>query len=630
MDFAGVLHAMMARWLGLALAGSLAGCTQAAAPLPAEAGLSMAEGAPSAAPRDGDRQLLWGDTHVHTRNSSDAYENGGTNADLESAYRFAKGYPVLHPRTGLQVHVGEPLDFIVVADHAEMLGIMPRLAERDPQILATNGGRELYEQFRRSTQAVLSRMVRMDPDAPMDAALADVHSPAIRQTSWDAQIAAAERHNEPGKFTALIGWEWSSTPNGLNQHRVVFTPAGGAVARQFLPLSNFDATRPEELWAFLRETRARTGADFIAIPHNANLSNGLMFARTDSTGRPLDASYARERMAWESVVEVTQYKGTSETHPGLSPRDEFAGYEIRNILLTGAPARHEPGSYLRPALLAGLDQEARIGVNPFAFGLIGATDSHSGFSSVEEEAFLGKSGGDLLPSERAAGTLGNFGSWDISAAGLAGVWADRNDRQSVFEAFRRREVFATTGPRIGLRLFAGYGFVPGDEEARDFGRIGYRKGVPMGGELVGSRDGRGPAFVIRAVKDPRHANLDRVQMIKGWRDSAGRLQEKVFDVAWSGERRIGADGKLPPVGNTVDVSNARWRNTIGAAELTALWRDPEFKADEAAFYYVRVLQIPTPRHHLYDALALGMDPRTLSLPPFIQERAYSSPVWYRP
>ncbi len=577
-----------------------------------------------------DRQLLWGDTHVHTLNSSDAYESGTANADIDTAYRYARGFPVIHPRTGLEIRIDRPLDFIVVADHAEMLSVFPRLRDRDPAVLATAGGRRLFELFSQDTRKALSALVKMGAGDADDAIVRDLHSPPIRQAGWEAQIAAAERHNRPGEFTALIGWEWSATPGGLNLHRVVFTPADGATARKFLPLANYDTMRPEELWRFLGETRARTGAEFVAIPHNSNLSNGLMFATTDSDGRPFDAAYARERLRWEPVVEITQYKGTSETHPRLSPRDEFADHEIRRILLTGGPVKHEPGSYVRPALLAGLGEQARIGVNPFAFGLIGASDSHSGFSSVAEGAFLGKSGEDLLPRERAENKLGNFGTWAISASGLAAVWADRNDRQAVFDAFRRREVYATTGPRIALRVFAGFDFRNGDERARDFAAIGYRKGVPMGGVLARSRAARAPALAIRAVKDPLGANLDRIQVVKGWRDARGELHEEVFDVAASDGRVAGPDGRLPPLAGTVDLQRASYRNTIGAAELTALWRDPQFLADAAAFYYVRVLEIPTPRHHLAEALALGLDPAAPQLPPLIQERAYSSPVWYRP
>lgn len=578
-----------------------------------------------------DRVILWGDTHLHTLNSTDAYESGVANADIDTAFRYAKGFPVVHPRTGLRIRIDEPLDFLVVADHAEMLGMFPRLRDRDPDVLATAGGQELLALFEEGADTAFGALVRLAVD-PTDSAIADdLNAPSIRQTSWDAQVDAAERHNDPGTFTALNGWEWSSTPGGLNLHRVVFTPADADTARQFLPFSNFDSIDPKDLWAYLRDVRERTGADFVAIPHNSNLSNGLMFQTVREGGLPFDSDYARERMAWEPVVEITQYKGTSETHPALSPTDEFADFEIRNILLTGAPAMPDPGSYVRSALLQGLSQEADIGVNPFQFGLIGASDSHTGFASVTETDFLGKSGEDLLPEERAAGNLGDvFGGWQVSASGLAAVWADRNDRQAVFDAFKRREVYATTGPRIALRLFAGYDFAPGDEDARDLGMEGYLRGVPMGGVLLPAEDGAAPAFVIAAARDPASALLDRIQVVKGWRDAAGALHERIFDVAWSGQREVGADGNLEPVGDTVDPATSRYTNTIGAAELAAHWRDPEFDPAEAAFYYVRVLEIPTPRHHVSEALALGLDPAALDFATTIQERAFSSPVWYSP
>ncbi len=577
-----------------------------------------------------DRRLLWGDTHLHTRNSADAYENGLVNADIDTAYRFARGETVLHPRLGTKVRIDRPLDFIVVADHAEALSISQRLIERNPILLGTEAGKALLARFLEDPNAALYTTQKFDPTAGNSPTIQAIQDPRLRQLAWDDQIDAAERYNEPGKFTSFIGWEWSATPGGLNLHRVVFTPTDGETARQFLPLSNYDTMRPEELWQFLRQTQARTGAEFLAIPHNSNFSNGLMFSRTDSDGNPIDAAYARERMTWETVAEVTQYKGTSETYPLLSPRDEFAGFELRRALLGPGEMTFEEGSFLRPSLGTGLDIGARVGVNPFALGMIGSTDSHTGFSSVEEDNFLGKSGSDILPAERVSGDTSRYGSWGMSAGGLAAVWADRNDRQSIFQAFRRREVYATTGPRIRLRVFAGYGYEAGNEMAKDFAAIGYRHGVPMGGELFAHAQGRAPLLLIRTVKDPDGANLDRVQVVKGWRSADGTIHEKIYDVAWSDARKPGADGKLPAVGNTVNLETARYTNAIGAAELATLWRDPDFDSAQPAYYYLRVLQIPTPRHNLYDAIALGLDPATLEQPATIQERAWSSPIWYRP
>lgn len=578
---------------------------------------------------DAERSLFFGDTHVHSSSSGDAYEDGQTNADIDTTYRFARGLPVIHPRTGARVRIQRPLDFIVVADHAEMLRLTARLAEGDPAVLATPSGRRLKALFDEDPGGVFAQIIAISLHGANQDLLRDFNTPDIRQTAWNTQVDAAERYNEPGKFTAFIGWEWSSTPDSMNLHRVVFTPDGGETARQFIPMSSYDSERPEDLWAFLDQTRARTGADFIAMPHNSNLSNGLMFADRDSNGQRLTAQYARTRMAWEPVVEVTQLKGTSETLPALSPADEFAEFEIRRTLFNNLPAKPEPGSYVRPALLQGLNIESRIGVNPFRFGLIGSSDAHTGLPEPAEDSFLGKSGNDYLPGERPGMDHGAMSAWRVSASGLAAAWAESNTRQAIFDAFRRREVFGTTGPRMSLRVFAGYDFTQADLDARDFARRGYRGGVPMGGELLRSGTDRPPVLMIRAVKDPQGANLDRVQVVKGWRDAAGELHEKVYDVDWSGGRRLKPDGSLPPVGDTVDRSSASYTNSIGAVELATVWRDPDFDPDQQSFYYVRVLEIPTPRHHLFDAAALKIDPSSIDLPEVIQERAYSSPIWYR-
>jgi Protein of unknown function (DUF3604). len=616
--------------LAMSSAFVLVACQQASTTQAPERGQQVERVANASSSFKGERQLFWGDTHLHTRNSADAYEDGNNNADLETAYRFARGFPVIHPRSGERITMDRPLDFLVVADHAEMLGVLPRLADGDPALLATRGGKELYDLQRQDPLGAYRATMKLGPNAPVNQIIKDLNAPEIRRTLWAEQVDAAERHNRPGVFTALIGWEWSSTPNGVNQHRVVFTPAGGEVAKQFLPLSNYDTMRPEDLWKYLRETRARTGADFVAIPHNSNLSQGQMFNLADTEGNPLDAAYARERMEWERVVEVTQYKGTSETHPALSKTDEFAGFEIRETMFGTEPVKILDGSYARKGLLAGLEAQARTGVNPFAFGLIGSSDSHSGFSAQAESEFYGKSGADHYPPERAADKMGPMNAWKASAGGIAAVWADRNDRQSIYEAFRRREVYGTSGPRITLRFFGGFHFRAADSEAHNLAELGYRKGVPMGGELLRSRSAQAPRFLIQAVKDPLGANLDRVQVIKGWRDAQGKLREKIFNVAWSGRRQIAADGSLPPVGNSVDVRTARYSNDIGDLELVTVWSDPEFSPDLPAFYYVRVLEIPTPRHHLFDALALGLDPSKIDQPLTIQERAWSSPIWYRP
>jgi hypothetical protein len=580
-----------------------------------------------------DRELLWGDTHLHTINSADAFGSGKAAADIDTAYRFAKGYPVVHPRTKMRIRIDRPLDFLVVSDHAENLSVPIRIARSDAGVLTNPTGHRLWELYKEKGARALSSAVMALALPPVEAKAQwdALNVPDIRQPAWNDEAAAADRYNEPGKFTAFVGWEWTSTPNTRNLHRVVMTDTDGVTARKFLPYNYYQSERPEDLWRFFEQTKARTGVDFLAMPHNSNMSDGLMFALTDSDGNPFTAEYARKRSAWEPVAEIAQYKGTSETDPALSPNDEFAGFEIRNKLLSGQNIQPKAGSFIRTALLRGLAEEQRIGVNPFRLGIGGATDSHTGFSTVREEAFLGKMGEDLLPSERFGDHLPPvpFHAAEMSAQGLTGVWADHNDRRSIFQAFRRREVYGSSGPRIRLRLFAGYDFSPGDEKARDFAEIGYRKGVPMGGQLAPSK-GSAPHFIIRAIKDPRAAGLDRVQVIKGWVDAAGKTHEKIFDVAWSGNRTIGADGKLPAVANPVDT--VHWRNdwNAGAAELATYWTDPTFDPTQRAFYYLRAIQVPTIRQHVYDAVALGIDPTTLKFPTTLQERAWSSPVWYTP
>ena len=633
MDFAGILSPVTLRsGLSLSLLAALAACSQAD-PAPMNDG-GVAAVARDPVPADGDRQLLWGDTHVHSRNSTDAFASGVGSVDIDTAYRFARGIPVVFRKTGERVQIDSPLDFIVMADHAENLGINARIERGDEQVLATGLGRTWRgimetDGAQAMTRAIMGLSVS---EEERNDYLAPVLTDAIRQTSWDEQIAAAERHNRPGEFTAMIGWEWSSTPNMRNLHRVVMTNVNGDVARRFLPFSYYNSDRPEDLWSFFEQTHARTGADFVGMPHNSNLSDGRMFATKDSEGDDFTVDYAQRRSRWEPVAEITQYKGTSETHPQLSPTDEFADFELRNMLLTGAATAVSEGSYLRSALLNGLKVQQRLGVNPFAFGIGGASDSHTGLSSQREDRFEGKMAEDHSPAERLGPdrVASIFPNVEMSAGGLTGVWADANDRQSIFDAFRRREVFATTGPRIKLRMFAGADFTRSDLASAQFGRIGYAKGVPMGGTLLPVRSGQSPQFAIVAVKDPAAANLDRVQVVKGWIDAGGVAREKVFNVAWAGGRRLRADGSLADVGNTVDLATARYTNTIGAAELSTLWSDPEFDAAQPAFYYVRVLQIPTPRQHVFDALAMGIDPLTIDLPPTIRERAWSSPLWYRP
>jgi hypothetical protein len=580
-------------------------------------------------------QVFWGDTHLHTSYSPDAFFFGNATADPDTAYRYAKGLPVVHPYHKGRIQIGTPLDFLVVSDHAEMMGVPFQIARGDESVVETASGKRLARMMGdgKGQDVFLEFLERINTGSPYE----DLNTEEIRRSVWSEMVAITERNNEPGRFTSFIGWEWTSTPGGKNLHRVVFTPQGGDVAGKFIPYSAFDSDKPEDLWNWLAATSAQSGAEFIAIPHNSNISGGLMFNEVDSDGRPITAEYARMRMKWEPVIEVTQIKGDSETDPILSPTDEFAEFEPFSHALDaaemGSAAKSEPnrGDFARSGLGRGLEIEAKVGANPYKFGMVGSTDSHTGMSSAEENNFHGKTAFDSIPENRFNSFLGveGFGS-DMSASGVAGVWSPANERGALFEAFRRKEVYASTGPRIRLRFFGGWDFDEGDADGPGLARIGYEKGVPMGGDLTQGPEGKAPAFLIYAIKAPRGANLDRVQVVKGWLDGDGKAQEKVYDVAWSDGRTRGEDGGLPPVGNSVDLQTGRYTNDIGDAQLSTAWQDPDFDPSARAFYYVRVLQIPTPRHTLYDAIALGMDPAETGHPATIQERAYSSPIWYTP
>jgi len=616
-------------------------------------------------------QLLWGDTHLHSNLSVDAYIFGNRTADADMAYRFAQGAPVIHPYHRAKVQLETPLDFLAVTDHSEFLGVPYSLfTDKDPRLTETRLGRRLLELRAAGEVGHAARLIvwamnlaglegvakpaeiswttrlgwriadLFGADASVERDLLWVSSDPtlvgelaieeLFQTHWDANLAAAERHNKPGEFTTLIGWEYSPVRDGANLHRVVIMSNGSEVAKQFLPFSSVDSINPEDLWHWLGEVEAATGADFVSIPHNSNVSKGRMFERLNTAGQPIDANYAKLRSRWEPVAEITQIKGTSETHPLLSPDDEFAQFEFFNHLLEMRPdARLRPtiteADYVRSALKTGLEIGAQTGINPYKLGVIGATDSHTGLASAEENNFMGKMALDSIPENKARG-LGRMSGWEMSASGLAAVWARENTREEIMAAFKRREVYGTTGPRITVRFFGGFDF-SADDLTADIAIPGYARGVPMGGDL---HTGSGaPSFLIKAMKDPNGANLDRIQMIKGWLDADGNSREKVYDLVWSGDRQKDADGKLSAVGDSVDRTTARYLNTIGAPVLSVVWRDPEFDPAMPAFYYVRVLQIPTARNSLFDSLALDEE-HPAGYPAVIQERAYTSPIWYTP
>jgi Protein of unknown function (DUF3604) len=600
------------------LAGLVAGALQPACAAP------PAQNAPT--------HLYWGDLHLHSNFSVDAYATGNHGVTPDMAYRFGRGIPVDNPNLNIKVQMRRPLDFLAVTDHAEMLGVEQLLDAQDPRILATPWGRKLLALHQDPKSGGVMRAQGNPNDPQRKEMLDQAFSPAIRQATWDAEIDAAEKNYIPGKFTTLIGWEWTAMPgNAKNLHRCVLSDAEGPAARQFVPLSNYESIRPEDLWSFLQQTKARTGIDFVAIPHNSNLSGGLMFDMVDSDGHPLSAEYARTRSQWEPLVEITQTKGTSEVRPELAPDDEFAEFEIRRKLLAGAPTPPSEADYVRSALLRGLTLQQHTGVNPYKLGIVGGTDSHTGLSSVQESNFMGKLAMDESLEERVHPSRPTvFPAWEMSASGRTAVWATENTRKGIFAALKRKETYATTGTRILLRVFGGYSFKRGDANAKDIAAVGYRNGVPMGGELTNAPQGKAPELLIFAAKDPLSGNLDRIQVIKGWLDAQGKAQQRIYDVAWSADRKRGADGKVPAVGNTVDIKTAQYTNTIGAIQLSTVWSDPDFKREQSAFYYVRVLEIPTPRHSLFDAVALGIDVTQTHEPATLQERAFSSPIWYSP
>jgi hypothetical protein len=582
--------------------------------------------------------LYWGDLHVHTNFSLDAYGVANTYITPDEAYRFARGIPIYHETLDTKVQIDRPLDFLAVTDHASNLGIDVQVVSGDELLQSTEWGRQLIASVTEETPwtGLLGYRRSLGPNG--NAMMEQVTTLELRQSAWQKEVDAVEANYIPGTFTTFAAWEWTAMIEGKNLHRNVISNAGAEAnafypfsAGQFYSLDGIDSTRPEALWAWLDETSARTGTDFIAIPHNSNISAGLMFDTVDSDGRPISGQYARDRMRWESLVEITQMKGTSEIRPALAPTDEFADYEIRRKLLIGTPTPPNEGDYARTALMRGLEIEAAVGENPYRFGFVGATDGHIGMASVEERNFFGKIASDAKLSQhtpRPRPVI--FPAWEMSASGLTGVWAEENTRESLFAAMKRQEVYATTGPRISLRVFAGFSFDADDADALDIAGVGYEKGLPMGSDLTQAPINRAPQLLIHAAKDPVGANLDRVQVIKGWLDANDEAQQKVYDVAWAGNRAPGADGKVPAIGNTVDVSTALYTNDIGAIQLATVWEDPDFDRDQTAFYYVRVIEIPTPRHSLYDAVALGIDFEVTNYPATIQERAYSSPVWYAP
>ena len=599
-----------------------------------------------AANRSYPTNVYWGDTHVHTSLSYDANSNGNESSP-SLPYRFARG-DVVEAFNGMPVRIRRPLDFLVISDHAYALGVLASVQTGDPVLRQSEVGRRLIEALYEAYQSPNARGPRGRVRSEVSLVWRDIGG-AFHQTIWNRVVAAAEEFNDPGTFTTFAGYEWTSrgsdpnanpvgsrhrdpaVPDGINStlHRVVIFKDGPDKTNTIVPFSREDSFDPEDLWRFLARYEAATGGEVMAIPHNGNLSNGEMFALTTLDGQPFTTEYARTRSRWEPLYEVTQIKGDSEAHPVLSPVDEFADFETWSRGL-GRRIELKKGEYARSALKRGLGLGETLGVNPFKFGLIGSTDSHAALPTADNDNFWGKFS-PVVPS--ATRMLGQFPrGWQASAAGYAAVWSEENTRESIFAAMKRREVYASTGPRITVRFFGGWEFSSDDVHRPDFVRIGYEKGVPMGGDLSSAPTGSAPRFMIAALKDPDGANLDRVQVIKGWQDANGELHEQIYNVAVSDGRRVGRDGSVEPVGSTVDVADASYSNTIGDAQLMAFWQDPDFDPEEPAFYYVRTLEIPTPRWPAYDAKYFGVNPADIpdEVRMVSQERVYTSPIWYTP
>jgi hypothetical protein len=588
-------------------------------------------------------RVFWGDTHLHTSFSMDAGAFGARLGPRE-AYQFARGDEIETTTAG-RARLARPLDFLVVADHSDNMGFFPDLNAGAEHLLANPSGKEWYDKI----QAGKGMEVAMEiidsfsrgtyPDAIMYYPDTDMY-----KSAWAKTIEAAEEYNDPGKFTAFIGYEWTSqVPPGQNLHRVVIYRDGGDKASQTVPATTYGtqgSTDPEYLWKLLQVYEDKTSGDVLAIAHNGNLSNGLMFPLMNPVdNKPLTKEYVETRAKWEPLYEVTQIKGDGEAHPFLSPNDEFADYgtwDKGNLNLSEAKTNemlvHE---YARSALQLGLTLEGTLGTNPYKFGMIGSTDSHTALATADDDNFFGKHSASEPSPDRMNHPFAEFGDlsimgWETVASGYAAVWARENTREAIWDAMQRKEVYGTTGPRILVRFFGGWDFEESDANTRQPAEIGYAKGVPMGGDISKAPDGKSPTFLIGALKDPIGANLDRVQVIKGWVDSEGELQERVYDVMVSDGREINEEGRcLTPVGNTVDVPSATWSNTIGATEFISVWKDPDFDASLRAFYYVRVLEIPTPRWTAYDAKYYGLEVGD-EVEMVHQERAYTSPIWYTP
>ncbi len=578
-------------------------------------------------------RAYFGDTHVHTGWSADAGMDGAVTSP-EDAFRVARGEEV-KANSGGKVKLIRPLDWMVITDHSDGMGTINEVAGGNAEMMADatlkswNAAINSGDEHRMNKTKL--ELVSMQSNGKLPKVMMD---PKWMVSAWEKTIATADKYNEPGKFTALIGYEWTvNAGGGDNLHRNIIYRDAADKAKVMLPLTTFETQDPEKLWTWMEAYEAKTGGRLLAIPHNGNLSNGRMFEEKRFEGQPLTREYAEARAKWEPLYETTQIKGQSESHPELSPSDEFAAYDLWDDgNLNGVPKKKgmRRTEYWREALKSGLRLEGTLGANPFKYGANGATDTHTGLATAEEDNFWGK----FKTLEPSAGrwkvnvTRTKIGA-DQAASGYMGVWATANTREALWDAMKRRETFSTTGTRAVVRFFAGYDYAQGDARG-DVAAAGYAKGVPMGGEIKAAPAGKAPTFLLAALKDPEGANLDRVQIVKGWVDGAGKTHEKIFDVSWSGDRKPDAKGKLPPVGNTVDMATAKYSNSIGAPQLTGWFRDPEFDPRLRAVYYARVLEIPTPRWLLLDKVRYKLKDLPAKHALVLQERVVTSPIWYTP
>ncbi len=589
-----------------------------------------------------DRRAFFGDLHLHTGYSFDAWALFATQTSPDDAYRFAKGQAVT--MMGKPIKRSWPLDFLAVTDHSENMGVMNQLDDPNSDFAKSELGQRILKD-RNSAFYILRTAAQKREN------LADLHAKPAMASAWERQVQAANQNYAPGTFTTFIAYEWSSMVDGkYNLHRNVIFNSDHAPQ----PFTSTDSLRPEDLWTYLEKTRA-SGIDVLAIPHNPNASNGLMFDWNNSDGKRIDQNYAQRRALNEPLVEVSQNKGQSETTPQLSPNDEFANFEIYDTLLTQRNVKgKQNGSYIREAYGRGLVLAQETGTNPFKFGLVGASDFHNGLSSSDENAYAGSAGAinpndDGLDEDTAKKRLGLIETLaviddeaahtgakpakndpTISGTGnLTGVWAEENTRDSIYAALKRKETFGTSGTRLRVRMFGGWGLDPQSLASPDWAKMAYRNAVPMGSDLPTRTASGGPSFLLEAIKDPDGANLDRIQVVKVYL-SGGEPKEQVFDAVWQPGRRVNAkSGKLEPIGTSVNLKTATYTNTIGAAQLRGVWRDPSFDPKQPAVYYLRALEIPTPRWTTLLAARHKL-PLPTARSPVVQERAWSSPIWYTP